>query len=74
VEFTDRLTLAAFERMLKEYYRKSLKASEVVFDLTKLEWFGHLPPVLFFSWATTLIEHKSPKRVAIRLSNRHDLI
>lgn len=73
VELTGRLTLSSFERTLAACYQKSRKASEVVFDLTNLEWCGHLPTALFFAWAVTLREHKSSKRVTIRLSDRHDL-
>ena len=73
VALTGRLTLAAFERTLAALYRQSVGASEVVFDLTRLEWCGHLPATLFFAWAATLVESKTPKRVHIHLPERQHL-
>ena len=73
VALTGRLTLAAFERTLATFYRESLEASEVVFDLTRLEWCGHLPATLFFAWVATLVESKNPKRTSICLPERQHL-
>ena len=73
IALTGRLTVAAFERTLATFYQESLGASEVVFDLTRLEWCGHLPATLFFAWVSTLVESMIPKRMSICLPERQHL-
>jgi hypothetical protein len=71
--FQDRVSLSAFEHVLAKKFEESLASETVVFDLTQVEWIGHLPSTLLFSWAINLKKNHKPKHISIILPERSHL-
>lgn len=71
IDFGDQISLGRFEKLMESNFVNSKKAKTVVFNLESLNWIGHFPAILLYSWATFLIQKNVD--ISFRLRDRAQL-
>ena len=71
VPFEQSLTIGHVEDRLAKYYARSLTHRRVAFDLRAVEFMGHFPATIFYSWCEALIKQGS--KVTVMLPPVDDL-
>jgi hypothetical protein len=65
--FPERLTLGAFEEVLRDHFTQSRSAQSVQLDLSNTKWVGLLPSAELWNWATHLVSKTRPVRTELTL-------
>lgn len=73
INITGKIYISTFEQILNKNYKESLKATDIIFDLKKIEWIGFFPCSLFYSWVMKLNFQENILSIQILLPARRYL-